>query len=67
MWSNNKQTNGKSPYLRSHSARRSRGTMLVITAVVLLFAAGAWVVAYTDALTSTKPSVQTVDPARMNH
>jgi hypothetical protein len=54
---------GKSPYQRGHSAARSRGKLLVATVVVLLIAAGAWIVAYTRAVERTPiGGSQLIDP-----
>jgi len=53
----------KSPYQRSNRTWRARGPALVITALILLVAAGAYVTLYTKGLQTTEPqATQTLDP-----
>jgi hypothetical protein len=57
---------GKSPYQRGNSAQRSRGWMLIVTVVVLLMGAGAWIMSYTRAVETQRPTnEQGIDPGNM--
>ena len=57
---------GKSPYQRGNSAQRSRGWMLIVTVVVLLIGAGAWIMSYTRAVEIQRPTnEQGIDPGNM--
>ena len=61
---NNQTHSQKSPYIRGDSSARGRGTLLAITVVILLFAAGAWVASFTRAV-ETQPvggAGQMIDP-----
>jgi len=55
---------GKSPYAKANRTWRGRGTALLVTVLILLLAAGAWIVSFTKAVEHSGPtSSQTVDPA----
>ena len=58
------KSSGKSPYQRSNSAARGRSWMLVVTVVVLLLGAGAWIMSYTRAveLTPIGGTAPVIDP-----
>ena len=55
---------GKSPYRTGNSARRGKGRYLLVTVIILLIAAGAWISSYTRAVaTSPVQALSPVDPA----
>ena len=57
---------GKSPYQRGNSSQRSRGWMLIVTVVILLIGAGAWIMSYTRAVETQRPTnEQGIDPGNM--
>lgn len=54
---------GKSPYRRTHFARRAQGKFLLMTVVVLLLVVGAWIMATTRAIETTPlGGSQLIDP-----
>jgi hypothetical protein len=57
---------GKSIYQTGTASNRGRSWFLMMTVVILLIAAGAWVTVYTRALESNRPDAlnRAVDPAR---